>query len=91
MARFLTHVHFHPKCRHVLFLRLPSEDDKLGHAGKLIRTLSGARDAANAWDESFHSAAIDQGSPRLYHHREKTATGGETVLVMILNKRAKLV
>ena len=43
--------------------------------------LYGTRDAANAWDEFFNSAANDQGydiglsSPCLYYHREEDSHG----------------
>ena len=49
--------------------------------GQLLRTLCGNRDAANAWDEFFNNAAIDEwhgkgrASPRLHFHREQDSHG----------------
>ena len=54
-----------------------AEDNKEGHVGKLSRTLYGTGEAADAGDEFFNDAAIDQGvqiglsSPCLCLHREQ--------------------
>ena len=71
----VSRAHFHPKSR------LPTEDSKTGHVGKLLRTLYGARDTANAWDQIFNNAEVAQGyeiglsSSCLYCHREQDSHG----------------
>ena len=64
-----------------LYTRLPTEASKPGHVGKLLRTLYGTRDAANAWDEFFNNSVIEDGyeivlaSPCSYYHRAQDSHG----------------
>ena len=57
----VSRAHLNPESRRELYIRPPTEDSKPRHVGKLLRTLCGTQNAANAWDEFFNSAAIDQG------------------------------
>ena len=82
----VSRAHFRPKSRREQCIRLPAEDSKSGHVGKLLRTLYGTRDAAKASDECFNNAAIDQGydiglsSPCLHYHRGEDIEGEDNWL-----------
>ena len=71
----VSRAHVHPRNRWELYIRLPAEDSKPGHVGKLLRTLYGTRVAASAGDEFFNAAAIDQ----RYDIRDDLATRMKTI------------
>ena len=77
----VSRAHFHPKCRRELYIRLPEEDAQAGFVGRLLRTLYGTRDAANAWDEFFNEAIVRReyevglSSPCLYYCAAEDSSG----------------
>ncbi|CAK0826515.1 unnamed protein product [Prorocentrum cordatum] len=77
----VSRAHFHPKCRRELYIRLPEEDAQAGFVGRLLRTLYGTRDAANAWDEFFNEAIVRReyevglSSPCLYYCAAEDSAG----------------
>ena len=77
----VSRAHFHPKCRRELYIRLPEEDAQAGFVGRLLRTLYGTRDAANAWDEFFNEAVVRReyevglSSPCLYYCAAEDSAG----------------
>ena len=69
---------FHAEARRAVFVEIPQEDHEPGMCGQLLKSLNGARDAAQNWEYQYSKFVEDVGYTRgvssscvLYHdHRE---------------------
>ena len=69
--------YFHAATRRDLYIKLPEEDQKEGHYGKLDKSMYGTRDEAQNWEEEYSNWLMEIGfsrgvaSPCVFYHSSK--------------------
>ena len=77
----VSRAYVHAPARREVYVRLPEEDAAPGMVGKLLRSMYGARDAAQNWEAEYRSFMLDSGfqacvtSPCMFYHQGKGIRG----------------
>ena len=72
----IKHAYFHAKTRRDVYLKLCDEDHEPGMCGRLNKSMYGARDASQSWEEEYREVLTNMGfscglsSPCVFYHKE---------------------